>query len=168
MSPEREPVSHAESGEHAHTSSHSHLAITQASQWKAGELRWFFLFWSQIHKGLGEILQGSACPRCLGLRFCPHLRWLCEMVMRYVCVRRLGVGSAVTASAPARRRRGRGRGQTRKPRDTLETIPQPAPNKVTCGKNTLPSSLSFSLCLSFRLSFKPFRLCPHSSLGHSL
>ncbi|KAI5620468.1 DNA-binding death effector domain-containing protein 2 [Silurus asotus] len=36
VSPEREPVSYVESGEHAHTSSHSGLANTQASQWTAG------------------------------------------------------------------------------------------------------------------------------------
>lgn len=70
------------------------------------------------------------------------------MVMRYVCVWWLGVGSAVTAPAPARRRKGRGRGRTRKARDTSEILPQPAPNKVTCGKITL-TFISLSLFLHF-------------------
>ncbi|KAK2855131.1 hypothetical protein Q7C36_007000 [Tachysurus vachellii] len=36
VSPERQPVSYVESREHAHTSSHSDLANTQASPWRAG------------------------------------------------------------------------------------------------------------------------------------
>ncbi|KAK1795376.1 hypothetical protein P4O66_010552, partial [Electrophorus voltai] len=65
---------------------------------------------------------------------------------------RTGVGSAITATAPSRRKRGRGcgrtrgRGWSRRPTDTSEIPPQPAPNKVTCVSLLILSSLlSFSL-----------------------
>lgn len=93
--------------------------------------------------------------------------WACDLStpVRYmwnghevcVCMCWLGVGSAVTASAPARRRRGRGQGR-RKAKDTSEITPQPAPSKVTCGKTTLPSSLSCLLALSFHFFLETFLL----------
>lgn len=119
------------------------------------EGRWvgmFFLLWSQIHKLVTSGRWNSPRVWLPGLVVCPHLWSRCEMIMRYVCMWWLGVGSAVTASAPARRRKGRGRGRARKTREASEIVPQPAPNKVTCGKPTWPSSLS--LFLSFRLSFQ--------------
>lgn len=171
VSPERESVSYEELRGHARSSSPSDLAITQASQWRAGESRRFLfpLTNSQAcHLESGAVLQGPASSRLPGPVICPHLRRLCEMVTRYVCICRLGVGSAVTAPAPARRRRGRGRGRPRKARETAEITPPPAPNKVTCGKPTLPSSLSLSFSPSRTscLSLTPFCSCPHSPLRH--
>uniref|UniRef100_A0A4W4E5U5 DED domain-containing protein n=1 Tax=Electrophorus electricus TaxID=8005 RepID=A0A4W4E5U5_ELEEL len=60
---------------------------------------------------------------------------------------RTGVGSDITATAPSRRKRGRGcgrtrgRGWSRRPTDTSEIPPQPAPNKVTCVEKQTDSSV---------------------------
>lgn len=137
--------------ENIHTQVHTQTWQTHKCL-SGGQVSWDdIILWSQIHEPAtsGRWNSPRVCLSLLpGLVICPHLWSTCETVMRYVCIWWLGVGSAVTASAPARRRRGRGRGRTRKARDTSEILPQPVPNKVTCGKTMLPLSLSSSPSLS--------------------